>query len=96
MFLSGLQSSDGGLDATPHSSGAITAVRSPADRQGSDIGFFCNNSGPLQLAQWVMEENTVHCMQGMPLLQGLNVAQVSGCCLAVVSFSFALPSSSSF
>ena len=43
MFLSGLQSSEGGLDVTPHSPGANTAVRSPANRRGLDIGFFCNN-----------------------------------------------------
>ena len=88
--LSGLQSNDGGSDAAPRSSGANTAVRSPADHRGSDIGFFCNNGGPSWLAQWVMEENTVHCMQGMPLLQGLNIIQVSGCCLFYFFFCIAV------
>ena len=83
MFLSGLQSSEGGLDVTPCSSGATTAVRSPADCQGSDIGFFCNNGRPSWLVQWVMEENTVCCMQGMPLLQGLNIIQASGFCFVL-------------
>ena len=80
MFLSGLQSSERGLDVAPRSSGANTAVKSPANRPGLDIGFFYNNGGPLWLAQWVMEENTVHCMRGMPLLQGPNIIQVSGFC----------------
>ena len=78
MLLSDLQSSEGGLEVTPRSPGATTVVRSPADRWGSDISFFCNNGGPLWLAQWVMEENAVHCMQGMPLLLGPNIIQVSG------------------
>ena len=78
MFLSGLQSSEGGLEVTPHSSGATTVVRSPADHRGSDIGFLCNNCGPAWLAQWVMEENTVCCMWGMPRLQGPNIVQASG------------------
>ena len=78
MFLSGLQSSEGGLEVTPHSSGATTVVRSPADRRGSDIGFLCNNGGPAWLAQWVMEKNTVCCMRGMPRLQGPNIVQASG------------------
>ena len=91
MFLSGLQSNEGGLEVALHSPGATTAVRSPADHQGLDIGFFCNNGGPSWLAQWVMEENAVHCMQGMPLLQGPNIVQVSGfyfvlfCDVAVVA-----------
>ena len=78
MFLSGLQLSEGGLEVTPHSPRAATVVRSPADRWGLDIGFLCNNGGPAWLAQWVMEENTVHCMWGMPLLQGPNIVQASG------------------
>ena len=78
MFLSGLQSSKGGLEVKSHSPGATTVVRSPADHWGSDIGFLCNNGGPTWLAQWVMEENTVRCMQGMPLLQGPNIIQASG------------------
>ena len=78
MFLSGLQSSEGGLEVAPHSPRATTVVRSPADRRGSDIGFLCNNGGPAWLAQWVMEENTVRCMRGMPLLQGPNIVQASG------------------
>ena len=83
IFLSGLQLSERGLDVTPHSSGVNTVVKSPADCRGSDIGFFCNNGGPSWLAQWVMEENTVRCMQGMPLLQGPNVIQVSGFCFVL-------------
>ena len=83
MFLSGLQSSEGGLDVAPHSSGATTAGRSPADHRGLDIGFFCNNGGPSWLAQWVMEENAVRCMQGMPLLQGPNIVQASGFCFVL-------------
>ena len=78
MFLSGLQSSEGGLEVAPHSPGATTVVRSPADRRGSDIGFLCNNGSPAWLAQWFMEENTVHCMWGTPLLQGPNIVQASG------------------
>ena len=78
MLLSDLQSSEGGLEVTPHSRGATTAVRSPADRWGSDISFFCDNGGPSWLAQWVMGENAVHCMRGMPLLLGPNIIQVSG------------------
>ena len=78
IFLSGLQSSEGGLEVAPHSPGATTVVRSPADHRGSDIGFLCNNGGPAWLAQWVMEENTVRCMRGMPLLQGPNIVQASG------------------
>ena len=83
MFLSGLQSSEGGLEVAPHSSGVTTAVRSPTDRRGSDIGFFCNNGGPSWLAQWVMEEHAVHCMRGMPLLPGPNIVQASGFCFVL-------------
>ena len=78
MFLSGLQSSEGELEVTPHSSEATTVVRSAANRWGLDIKFLCNNGGPAWLAQWVMEENTVRCMWGMPLLQGPNIVLVSG------------------
>ena len=82
-FLSGLQSSEGGLEVTPCSPGATTAVRSPADHRESDIGFFCNHCGPSWLARWVMEENAVRCMRGMPLLQGPNIIQVSGFCFVL-------------
>ena len=40
MFLSGLQSREGGLEVTPHSPGATIEVRPPADRQGSTSGFY--------------------------------------------------------
>ena len=61
LLLSGLQSSEGGLEVAPHDLGAAV-TRSPADHWGSDIGFLCNNGGPAWLAHWVMEENTVCCM----------------------------------
>ena len=60
-FLSGLQSSEGGSEVTPHDSGAAV-MRLPADRRGSNMGFLCNNGGPAWLARLVMEENTAHCM----------------------------------
>ena len=60
-FLSGLQSSEGGSEVTPHDLGAAV-MRLPADHQGLDMGFLCNNGGPAWLAHWVMEENTARCM----------------------------------
>ena len=57
---------------------ASTALASPANILGSNLGFLCDNGGSAWLAQWVQMENGHHSTAGMPLIpQGENVVQVS-------------------
>ena len=47
----------GGLGTPPLNPRATSALASPANHWGSDVGFLCNRDGPSWIAQWVELEN---------------------------------------
>ena len=66
----------GALGALPLDPRTSTALVSPTDRWGSDMGFLCDNGESAWLAQWVQMENGCHSTVGMPLiLQGENLSR---------------------